>query len=322
MAVRKPPFIPTYLEAVLLSIYPATLVVGSLFALLDPVARAAPYNTATQSHYANTAPSYFAKKSNVFNKFFVKQGWAWVTFSYLFFLFTHPSTGPVGSLAVTPKRLRGLLRYSIVTLWWIFVTQWFFGPPIIDRGFLLTGGQCDLVELADAGKVNMDNTRQFVTGVACKAIGGKWKGGHDISGHVFLLVLGSMFIFEEVLHVVSNSTRAKEERTILMSDGAVKSAEVEAERVTPETSGQWTLGAKIILGVATLSLYMLLMTAAYFHTWFEKVCHKCSLKSHGLTVSSAHRTTCSIKRHFCCIFLATNGTRVEKGHWDAWCIKR
>src|SRR6202048_540630 len=74
MAVRKSPFMPTYLEVILLTIYSVTLVVGSLVWLFDPVARAAPYNTATQSHYANTAPSYFAKKSNVFNKFFVKQG--------------------------------------------------------------------------------------------------------------------------------------------------------------------------------------------------------------------------------------------------------
>ena len=321
MAVRRSPFMPTYLEVILLTIYSVTLVVGSLVWLFDPVARAAPYNTTTQSHYANTAPSYFAKKSNIFNKFFVKQGWAWVTLSYLFFLFTHPSTGPVGSLAITSKRLRGILRYCMVTLWWIFVTQWFFGPPIIDRGFLLTGGQCDLVELADEGKVDMDNTRQFVTGVACKAVGGKWKGGHDISGHVFLLVLGSMFIFEEVLHVVSNSTRAREERTILMSDGAVKSAEVEADRDTVETSGHWTLGAKTVLGVAVLSLYMLLMTAAYFHTWFEKVCHKFSLEDHRLTVSSVHWPTCRIKWHLCCLFFATSDTCVARRDRTSWCIE-
>ena len=152
------------------------------------------------------------------------------------------------------------------------MTQWFFGPAIIDRGFLLTGGQCDLVEQADAGNVDMDSTRQFVTGVACKAVGGKWKGGHDISGHVFLLVLGSMFLFEEVLHVALRSARAKEDRTIFMNDGAVKSAEVESQVETSlATQGQWTLGAKIVLGVAGMSLYMLLMTAAYFHTWFEKV---------------------------------------------------
>lgn len=205
-----------------------------------------------------------------------------------------------------------------MTLWWIFVTQWFFGPPIIDRGFLLTGGQCDLVELADAGKVDMDNTRQFVTGVACKAVGGKWKGGHDISGHVFLLVLGSMFIFEEVLHVVLTSSRAKEERTIFMNDGAVESADVEAD--TPKASGPWTLGAKIVLGVAGLSLYMLLMTAAYFHTWFEKVSRKHSQMAHILTVFPAHGTLGSIKRHICCIFLAASCTSFERRNRHARCI--
>ncbi|PVH85117.1 hypothetical protein DL98DRAFT_512048 [Cadophora sp. DSE1049] len=275
MGTRRSPFLPTSIETILLSIYPATLVVGSLFALLDPAARAAPYNSTTQSHFANTAPSYFAKKSNIFNVFFVKQGWAWVTFSYLFFLFTHPSTGP-NSLAMTPKRLRGLFRYSIVTLWWLFVTQWFFGPAIIDRGFTLTGGQCELVEQADAGNIDMDSTRQFVTGVACKAVGGKWKGGHDISGHVFLLVLGSMFLFEEVSHVVLRAGGAKEERTIFMNDGAVKSAEVEAQDEN-RTSGSWTVGAKVVLGIGALCLYMLLMTAAYFHTWFEKVGSTCIL---------------------------------------------
>jgi hypothetical protein len=171
---------------------------------------------------------------------------------------------------ITTKRIRGLLRLSIVTVWWIFVTQWFFGPPIIDRGFTLTGGQCELVAAADAGHAEMDNTRQFVTGAACKAIGGKWSGGHDISGHVFILVLGSMFLFEEMLHVVLKSAKTKEERTILMNDGAVKSAEVEAEAGV-ETEGVWTLGSKIVLSVGALSVYMLLMTAAYFHTWFEKV---------------------------------------------------
>jgi hypothetical protein len=268
------PYLPTTLESILLSIYPTILILGALFALLDPSARAAPYNSATQSHHAETAPSYFAKKSNVFNQFFVKQGWAWITFSYIFFLFTHPSTGPPLSPTLSPRRIRGIIRYGIVTLWWIFVTQWFFGPAIIDRGFTLTGGQCELVTEAEKGNIGMSEPRQFATGVACKAIGGKWKGGHDISGHVFLLALGSMFLFEEVLHVALKSARIKEERTVYMADGAVKSADIEARpegyNIT-ESPSHWTLGAKIVLSVAGLSVYMLLMTAAYFHTWFEKV---------------------------------------------------
>jgi uncharacterized ion transporter superfamily protein YfcC len=120
----------------------------------------------------------------------------------------------------------------------------------------------------------MSETRQFVTSMACKAVGGKWKGGHDISGHVFILVLGSMFLLEEVLHVLLRSSRAKEERTILMSDGAVKSAGVEAQidsSKVEDDSEKLNWGAKFVLGVAGLSIWMLLMTAAYFHTWFEKV---------------------------------------------------
>jgi hypothetical protein len=323
MAARRPPFLPTSLETILLSIYPATLVAGSLFALLDPSTRSAPYNATTQSHFADTAPSYFAKKSNIFNVFFVKQGWAWITISYFFFLFTHPSTGPPGSLVLTPKRIRGALRWTLVTVWWIFVTQWFFGPAIIDRSFLLTGGQCELVEQAEAGNVDMDPTRQFVTGVACKAVGGKWRGGHDISGHVFLLVLGSMFLLEEVVHVILRSSAAKEERTIIMDDGAVKSADVEApsSRDAAAEGSVWTLGVKIILGVVGLSLYMLLMTAAYFHTWFEKVRRGDSALKYMLIPFLAHWLACGPQWHICCIFLTTCSASGKKRYWHAGSIE-
>lgn len=154
------------------------------------------------------------------------------------------------------------------------MTQWFFGPALIDRGFRLTGGACELVRDAEAGYVELSDTKQFVTGMACKAVGGKWKGGHDISGHVFLLVLGSMFLMEELVHVLLKSAKAREERTIMMRDGAVKSADSETlvgADITSETAAQWDFGVKFVLGVVGLSMWMLLMTAVYFHTWFEKV---------------------------------------------------
>jgi hypothetical protein len=78
-----------------------------------------------------------------------------------------------------------------------------------------------------------------------------------------------MFLFEEVLYVVLRSTKNKEERTVFMADGAVKTADVDSDGSAEE--GEWTLGARIVLGIGSLSVYMLLMTAAYFHTWFEKV---------------------------------------------------
>merc|ERR1711964_724605 len=63
MGTRRSPLLPTSLETILLSIYPVILVVGSLFALLDPAARAAPYNSTTQFHFANSAPSPSRRKA-------------------------------------------------------------------------------------------------------------------------------------------------------------------------------------------------------------------------------------------------------------------
>lgn len=274
---KDSPYLPTYLERILLLMYPTTLVLGSIFGLIDPATRASPYMSMEQSHDPAFAPSYFAKKTNVFNVFFVKRGWFWITLSYFFFLFTHASIGARGGDSLLRKRIQGTLRWGIVTLWWIFVTQWFFGPAIIDRSFLLSGGACELEESIAIGETTANTAERLLTSMACKARGGKWSGGHDISGHVFLLVLGSMFLFEEVLHVVLKASKAKEERVVLTQNGEVRGADSESgdERAdmssASTTKSPWDLGVKIVLAVGLLSLWMLLMTAAYFHTWFEKV---------------------------------------------------
>ena len=142
------------------------------------------------------------------------------------------------------------------------MTQWFFGPALIDRTFILTGGICE-------------QDTDIATGVACKAIGGSWRGGHDLSGHVFLLVLSSAFLWMEVLLVALRAEGVWEEK--------VSATETAGSGITdagPETlirdmrqqdQGNSRAGFRVAAGVATLSWWMLLMTAAYFHTWFEKV---------------------------------------------------
>ena len=270
---NRSPLLPTSLEALLLAIYPSTLLLGSLFSLLDPHARNAPYSAASQSHPAELAPSYFAQKKNLFNVFFVKKGWFWTTLAYAMFLLMHPSIGPSRSLVLTPRRVQGLVRYGITTFWWAVVTQWFFGPALIDRNFLWTGGQCDLVR-SEEGRAGMSDTREFFTAAACKLAGGKWKGGHDISGHVFLLILGSAFLWMEILPVVMRHAGLREERLISHMNGSVVSAEVEAlESREKDENVEVAHGVSAPLAVTALSWWMLLMTAAYFHTWFEKVGH-------------------------------------------------
>lgn len=264
---RNSPFIPTPLERLFLAAFPVVLVFGTLFSVLSPETRSAQYDPVSQSHSQDptAAPSYFARKSNIFNVFFVKRGWAWITVAFAAFVFTHPST------AVGSRRLRASLRWVAVTTLWFLVTQWCFGAPIIDRGFRWTGGRCEFAER----EVQMGDTSigEMVTGMACKAAGGKWKGGHDISGHVFLLSLGTAFLMQEVgWPILRWSGWQAEERCVVMSDGALKSANIEAEAPVGHGAGKPALGlgTNFALGVMGLSIWMLLMTAIYFHTWFEK----------------------------------------------------
>ncbi|KAL8655292.1 MAG: hypothetical protein Q9226_003105 [Calogaya cf. arnoldii] len=281
---KRPPTITNTLtallqpaEALLLLTYPALLLLGSLFSLLDPSARAAPYSATSQSHPPELAPNYFALKKNVFNVWFVKVGWFWFTIAWaVWVIMGMGMMGRIGAaplkekgriveldddeeeeerkeekdgmLVLTPQKLQSILRWLVVTFWWMIVTQWCFGPALIDRGFRLTGGQCELMR-SETAREEMGDVREFVTGAACKIAGGKWKGGHDISGHVFILVLGSASLGLEVLGAMVNDRKAGAEE---------KQAKL----------GKWGWG--IVVGVVGMSWWMLLMTAAYFHTWFEK----------------------------------------------------
>lgn len=269
-AARSSPFLPSPLERIGLALFPVLLVFGTLFSVFSPTTRNAAYDPVTQSHLQDPAfaPSYFARKSNVFNTLFVKRGWGWITVAFVAFLVTHPA------VATTQLRVRAGLRWLGVTAGWFFVTQWFFGAPIIDRGFRWTGGKCEIAER----EVIMGDTSvgEMVTAVACKAAGGKWKGGHDISGHVFLLVLGTAFLLEEVgWSYLRWINWTPDDRTVIMADGAVKGAGVEAETTIGEGRSKPNaglgVGGKFAAAVTGLSIWMLLMTAIYFHTWFEKV---------------------------------------------------
>ncbi|KAL6867018.1 alpha-galactosidase [Trichoderma novae-zelandiae] len=270
---RNPPYLPTPLERIALGIFPAVLVFGTIFSMVSPDIRASAYDHVSQSHHQDPgiAPNYFARKNNVFNVVFVKRGWGWVTFAFVFSLLMQP-TGRAPPAVVLARRIRAGMRWVAVTGWWFFVTQWFFGPPIIDRSFRWTGGKCELAQ-REVTVGGGSSVKEMLTAVACKAAGGRWKGGHDISGHVFLLVLGTAFLMQEVgWPALRFSGWLAEERCIVMPDGAVKSASVESETAIGEGAGEpaFNIGGKTALGCIALSLWMLLMTAIYFHTWFEK----------------------------------------------------
>lgn len=108
--------------------------------------------------------------------------------------------------------------------------------------------------------------------------GGMWKGGHDISGHVFLLILGSAFLWMEILPAVLKAQGLNEERRVKVGSGKVVktrsivdgTVQTDEDKLDKKQEEYASWGVKMAVGVVGLSLWMLLMTAAFFHTWFEK----------------------------------------------------
>lgn len=179
--------------------------------------------------------SYFANKHNIFNRWFVKLGWLWTTLAF----WLPYAFWPKSLHARRPKGFHVFVRYAAATLWWILFTQWCLGPPIMDRIFVLTGGDCQITsingEVASAG---------VSTSAACRSTGGSWRGGHDPSGHYFLLVHSSLLLTQEFLPI---------------ADYAVHKA-----YGVPHVF-------KVSLFVLSLWMWMFLMTSIYFHSLWEKI---------------------------------------------------
>ncbi|KAJ2124896.1 hypothetical protein IW147_001282 [Coemansia sp. RSA 720] len=142
------------------------------------------------------------------------------------------------------------------------MARWFFGPPLFDRVFVRTGGSC-LPTAPDAAFVSMAPSASapdaaFVSSAtsmtpapvaslqACRAAGGRWVGGHDVSGHCFLLIHSALFLAEEavapLLAVLSDRRHASP---------ALTTARRAALAATLALVGVW--------------VFMLYATARYFH---------------------------------------------------------
>ena len=271
---------------VILLVYPVTLLLGSLFSVISPVARStrgsssdpsAPLapSLAADLHLSESPVNYFAKKNNIFNLYFVKIGWLWLTVAFASLILFQPaynlsSASQVQQQARFRRSLQAFLRWCLATTVWYLMTQWFFGPAIIDRSFVVTGGKCEqaLNKVANAGSESSSvQLETMFTAAACKTAGGAWKGGHDISGHVFMLVLATaLLVFEAVgAGAVAASPSTPRERKA--SDPNASSPG--DQDATSGVGRTWSM--RLVWGVVILGWWMLFMTAIWFHTWLEKV---------------------------------------------------
>lgn len=262
------------IPTIALALYPGILLLGSLYASISPTANPAA-NISSSANTASTDPNdgtkpinYFARKSNVFNVYFVKIGWLWTTAAFLALLWAYPAFNSRRINANTRLRRiwQAFFRYTLITVSWILTTQWCFGPAIIDRGFIASGGKCN--RPVSHSTTLLSEIDSVLTSVACKTAGGSWSGGHDVSGHAFMLVVASAFLAFELAGSLwpanDNSQEVKDK-----DEGSRSPALDQETGDTNNGAAVWT--RNFVLAVIGLSLWMLLMTGIWFHTFLEKV---------------------------------------------------
>ncbi|RDW93495.1 putative inositol phospholipid biosynthesis protein Scs3 [Aspergillus mulundensis] len=259
---------PRFPPLKILLIYPNILLTGSLFSILSPVAQP----PLSDDPAVTSAPlNYFARKDNIFNIFFVKIGWIWFTLAFGALLLSYTPSPDRAR-----RQVQALSRYALATLAWYLVTQWFFGPAIIDRSFVITGGKCgDAVAELRAAEVEkgvvgarVDDFGTYLTATACKAAGGQWSGGHDVSGHVFMLVLVTAVLGFEAVGVMMQGEGESATTATASETDADEKAKTWVEVESGNEVRTWAL--RFVAGIIGLGWWMLLMTAIWFHTWLEK----------------------------------------------------
>lgn len=230
--------------------------------------------------------NYYNNKRNLFNQVFVKKGWGWTTliiilfYSFLIYGNKHPK------ILTKQQRIsvlkRAILNYVIATVWWVLFTQWCFGLPLMDKVFVWTGGKCTSIAHDQLFKqvpsfgtsglyTELESQVQYesraITSYMCRKLKGSWEGGHDPSGHVFLLIHSSLYLFSEALPFWV-SWSALKGQLCRFSESWQSSSESKPALLmhlfvqTPHT---------ITIPLIGLWWFMLFMTNIYFHSIAEKL---------------------------------------------------
>ncbi|KAI0633473.1 inositol phospholipid synthesis and fat-storage-inducing TM-domain-containing protein [Trametes polyzona] len=215
-----------------------------------------PLITAQPHHLHET--DYFASKKNPLNVYFIKKLWLWTTATFLSLFLTSPSA--------TRTKAR-VSQYIIATTVWLAFTSWFFGPPVFDRLTASTGGEC-VLHLPSGAVVTVPEqycyTKSTISTTTHSALfpaslllpDGEWVGvprlrkGHDVSGHIFLLTLSTLFLVDQ----------------LRLSFTPPRGARASSTQWSP--AHRW---AVIFAGIVTLtSVFAIYTTSVYFHTPSEK----------------------------------------------------
>ncbi|KIY67173.1 hypothetical protein CYLTODRAFT_338581, partial [Cylindrobasidium torrendii FP15055 ss-10] len=211
-----------------------------------------PFISHLPHHLAST--TYFASKSNWLNVYFIKYSWGWTTAAFFLLWSTSPPS------ARTTSRLA---KWAVETAIWVAFTSWFFGPALVERFVVASGADCylnlpsgELLTVPHEFCFNKaairpaEHPELFEAASLTTSFPDMWRArprfrkGHDISGHIFLLTMSTLFLVDQL-------------RATLNRRGGTVSAR--------HTYAIWAN-----VGLVLLWMFAICTTSLYFHTAFEK----------------------------------------------------
>ncbi|GAA5857685.1 hypothetical protein JCM1840_000865 [Sporobolomyces johnsonii] len=165
--------------------------------------------------------------------------------------------------------LTALRRYLLATLFWFYLTQatWFgtsLGPSVSRRILRSSGAICVPSALSSGPDVSSHGLhgdggpRSGSVGACTGQPGEYWRGGHDVSGHAFMMLHCALFLFE-LVHPLLPS--------LLPAYFTATSPEARARKLPRAVK----VTAWAAIGVMALCWWMLLMTSLFFHSPAEKL---------------------------------------------------
>ncbi|KAF8161233.1 inositol phospholipid synthesis and fat-storage-inducing TM-domain-containing protein [Crassisporium funariophilum] len=204
----------------------------------------------THLAHALSGSHYFATKTNPLNVYFIKKAWGWTSLAFLFSYLTSPAQ------VRTKERF---FKYLTLTAVWLLFTSWFFGPALLERVIVASGGQC-VIALPNGDPITVPNeycySKSTITQqshpdlfVTTFAIPPEWRliprlrMGHDISGHIFLLTMSTLFLVDQLRPSFKMGRWS--------------------------SVHQWALASNIVL--IAIWLFAIYTTGVYFHSPFEKL---------------------------------------------------
>ncbi|QLQ80936.1 hypothetical protein HG537_0E02910 [Torulaspora globosa] len=186
---------------------------------------------------------YFLNSKNFVNEVFAYNGNLVWTLLFVSMAYVQIDT-KCRNYAILPQYQRNVPNYQIKGLLKQYVSKFILKNVVlmvifcfIDGIFILTGGSC----LRAANTYSAEK---------CRASGGQWVGGFDISGHFCFLVNISMILWLEL----SQYWKYVEQEAVMVPNSRL-------------------IKASLIMTVSVLAIWiaMLMITSIYYHTVLEKV---------------------------------------------------